>query len=92
MKKIVTFGLTDNQSKIAERLINENKRFIDTYSLKEVDAEMLESWIDCAKDDGDEEYENFLAEAQLNDADVYILMDNIGDFSQGIGDVAVFYN
>ena len=90
MERVVTFGLTSEQNDIATRLVKENKRMIGNYSLKEVDADMLEAWIDNAKEDGDEEYAEFLREAIEVRAEILTLTDHLGDFSQPIGEVAVY--
>lgn len=84
------YGLTDEQEKIAIDLYENNKRCYGNYTLEEVDADTLDSWIDNAKADGDEEYEEFLTDAQLNDADVFVLTDHLGDFSQPIGEFVVY--
>ena len=89
-KEIKSFDLSTEQHEIAVDMVNNNKRKVGNYTLEEVDADMLDSWIDNAKEEGNTEYENFLAEAQLNDAELYTLTDHLGDFSQPIGEVAVY--
>ena len=89
-KEIKSFDLSTEQHEIAVDMVNNNKRKVGNYTLEEVDADMLDSWIDNAKEEGNTEYENFLAEAQLNDAELYTLTDHLGEFSQPIGEVAVY--
>ena len=88
--RIETFDLSEEQHDIAVDMVKSNKRKVGNYTLEEVDADMLDSWIDNAKEEGNTEYENFLAEAQLNDAELYTLTDHLGDFSQPIGEIAVW--
>jgi hypothetical protein len=51
---------------------------------------MLDSFIENAKEDGDEEYLAFLTDARDLDAELYTLTDHLGDFSQPIGEIAIF--
>ena len=89
--KVETFGLTEKQHDMVVEMVKADVDKCGNYTLEEVDADMWDAWIDNAKEEGDEEYEEFLAEAQLGDAVTYTLNDNIGDFSQPIGDVAIYY-
>ena len=89
-EEIKFYGLTDDQEKIAKDLYENNKRWYGSYTLEEVDDDTLDSWIDNAKDDGDEEYEEFLTDARDNGTDVFSLVDHLGDFSQPIGEMVVY--
>ena len=84
------YGLTDDQEKIAIDLYENNKRCYGNYTLEEVDEDTLDSWIDNAREDGDEDYEEFLLDAKENGADVFELTDHLGDFSQPIGEFVVY--
>lgn len=93
--RIETYDLTEEQHDLAVDMVKNNKRVGGTYTLEEVDADTLEYWIDdVAKEaETDEErrdYFNFLTEAQLCDCDIYTLTDHLGEFSQPIGEVAVY--
>jgi hypothetical protein len=88
--RIETFDLSEEQHDMVVDMVKEDFEAFGNYTLEEVDADMLDSWIDNAKEEGDTEYENFLAEAQLNDAELYTLTDHLGDFSQPIGEVAIY--
>ena len=87
---IETFYLSEEQHNIAVDMVSNNKRKVGNYTLKEVDGEMVNVWISDAHAEGDEEYAEFLRNALAKDAEVYSLTDHLGDFSQPIGDVAVF--
>ena len=88
--RVETYDLSEEQHDIAVEMVRENQRKHGNYTLEDVDADMLDAWIDNAKEDGDTEYENFLAEAQLVDAEVLILTDHLGEASQPIGEVAIW--
>jgi hypothetical protein len=88
--RVETFGLSDELHNIAVDMVKNDIDVYGNYSLEEVDADMLDCWIENAQNDGDEEYEQFLSEAQLLDAEVYAFTDHLGDFSQTIGDVVVY--
>ena len=45
-----------------------------------------------AHSEGNVEYAEFLRKALAESAELYTLTDHLGDFSQPIGEVAVFYN
>lgn len=90
MKRIETFDLNDNQRKAATELVNENKRKVGTYTLEEVDGEIANVWISDAHAEGEEEYAEFLRRALAENAMLYTLTDHLGDFSQPIGEVAVY--
>ena len=95
VSKVESFGLTQEQHDLAVRMIDE-VRMIDqnenggNYSLEDVDPDMLDCFIENAQEDNDKEYEEFLVNAKSHGADVYTLYDSLGDFSQPIGDVAVY--
>lgn len=88
---VETFGLTEELHNIAVEMVKNDNTKYGSYTLEEVDADRLDCWIDNAINDGDEEYEQFLSEAQLLDADVYAFTDHLGTFSQTLGDVVVYY-
>ena len=81
------YGLEDYQEEIAKKLYEENKRRMGSYTLEEVSVEMAECWRD---DTDDDEYREFLEEAIENGAELYSLVDHLGDFTQPIGEVAVY--
>ena len=90
--RIETFDLSEEQHDIAVDMVNNNKRKVGSYTLEEVDSEMPNVWIADAHSEGEEEYAEFLREALAESAELYTLTDHLGDFSQPIGDVAVFNN
>jgi hypothetical protein len=62
------------------------------YKIKEViDREMVNVWISDAHSEGEEEYAEFLRNALAKGADIYTLVDVLGDAEQEIGELAVFY-
>lgn len=81
------YGLTDEQEEIARDLYENNKRWVGHYTLEEVDRETAECWRD---DTDDDEYRGFLDDVLENGADLFSLTDHLGDFSQPIGEVAVY--
>ena len=91
MKEIKSNGLTPNQYVIGCKCINENLRGFGQYKLKEVtDSEMVNVWIADAHSEGDEEYAEFLRKALAEGADLYTLVDTLGEFEQEIGELAVY--
>ena len=88
--RIETFDLSQEQHDLVVEMIDQDISTYGNYYLEEVDADTLDIFIDNAKEENNEDYENFLTEAQLHDADVYTLYYSLGDFSQPIGDVAVY--
>ena len=99
MKRITTFGdtlrvesfdLSEEQHNIAVELVKENKRKVNGYTLEEADKEMANVWIADAHSEGNEDYAEFLRVALASNADLYTLTDHLGDFSQPIGEVAVY--
>jgi hypothetical protein len=89
--KVETFGLTEKQHDMVVEMVKADVDKCGNYTLEEVDADLWDAWIDNAKQEGNEEYEEFLAEAQLCDAATYTLFDNIGEWSQPIGEVSIYY-
>ena len=89
VSKVESFGLTQEQHDLAVRMIDQNENG-GNYSLEDVDQDMLDCFIENAQEDNDKEYEEFLVNAKSHGADVYTLYDSLGDFSQPIGDVAVY--
>ena len=91
-KEIKSFDLSTEQHEIAVDMVNNNKRKVDSYTLEEVDGEIANVWIADAHSEGNAEYAEFLRKALADNAELYTLTDHLGDFSQPIGEVAVFYN
>ncbi len=89
VSKVESFGLTQEQHDLAVRMIDQNENG-GKYSLEDVDSDMLDCFIENAQKDNDKEYEEFLTDAKLHRADVYTFTDHLGDFSQVLGDVAVY--
>lgn len=84
------YGLTGEQESIARDLYENNKKYSGSYTLEEVDDDMLDSFIENANEDGDEEYLAFLTDARDLDAELYTLTDHLGGFLQPIGEIAIF--
>ena len=92
MKEIKHYGLTPNQYAIGCKCINENLRSFGQYKIKEVtDREMVNVCIDDLHSQGNEDYAEFLRNALAKDAELYTLVDTLGEFEQEIGELAVFY-
>ena len=91
-KEIKSFDLSTEQHEIAVGMVNNNKRKVGSYTLEEVDGEIANVWIADAHSEGNVEYAEFLRKALAESAELYTLTDHLGDFSQPIGEVAVFYN
>ena len=91
-KEIKSFDLSTEQHEIAVGMVNNNKRKVGSYTLEEVNSEMANVWIAEAYTEGITEYAEFLRKALADNAELYTLTDHLGDFSQPIGEVAVFYN
>ena len=89
-KEIKTFDLSHEQHEIVVDMVNNNKRKVGSYTLEEVDGEMANVWIADAHSEGNEEYAEFLSKALAESAELYTLTDHLGDFSQPIGEVAVY--
>ena len=84
------YGLTGEQESIARDLYENNKKYSGGYTLEEVDNDMLDAYIENAKEDGDEEYLAFLTDVVECNAELYTLTDHLGGFSQPIGEIAIF--
>ena len=91
-KEIKSFDLRTEQNEIAVDMVNNNKRQVESYTMEEVDGEIANVWIADAHSEGNAEYAEFLRKALAESAELYTLTDHLGDFSQPIGEVAVFYN
>ena len=89
VSKVESFGLTQDQHDLAVRMIDQNENG-GNYSMKDVDPDILDFFIENAQEDNDKEYEEFLVNAKSHGADVYAFTDHLGDFSQALGDVAVY--
>jgi hypothetical protein len=83
-------GLTGEQENIARDLYENNKKYSGSYTLEEVDDDMLDAFIENADADGDEDYLGFLTDVVECDAELYTLTDHLGGFSQPIGEIAIF--
>ena len=88
--RVETYDLSEEQHDIAVDMARNNKRKVGSYTLEEVDGEMVNVWIADAHSEGEEEYAEFLREALAENAELYTLNDNLGGFSQPIGEVAVY--
>lgn len=88
--RIDTFDLSEEQHDITVDMVRNNKRKVGNYTLEEVDGEMANVWIADAHSEGEEEYAEFLREALAESAELYTLTDHLGEFSQPIGEVAVY--
>ena len=89
VSKVESFGLTQEQHDLAVRMIDRNENG-GNYSLIYAEPDMLACFIENAQEDNDKEYEEFLVNAKSHGADVYAFTDHLGDFSQALGDVAVY--
>ena len=89
VSKVESFGLTQEQHDLAVRMIDQNENG-GNYSLEDVDQDMLDCFIENAQEDNDKEYEEFLVNAKSQGADIYAFTYHLGDFSQELGDVAVY--
>jgi hypothetical protein len=89
--RIEVYNLTQEQEQIANDLYNGNKRKVGSYTLEEIeDREMVNIWIADAFSDGDEDYAHFLQNALAKEAEIYLLTDHLGEFSQPIGEVVIY--
>ena len=88
--RVETFDLSEQQHDIVVEMVRKNQRKNGNYTLEEVDGEMVNVWISDAHSEGETEYAEFLREALANDAEILTLTDHLGDFSQPIGEVAVY--
>ena len=84
------YGLTGAQKDVAVDLYENNKKYSGSYTLEEVDDDMLDAFIENADAEGDEDYLGFLTDVVECDAELYTLTDHLGDFSQPIGELAIF--
>ena len=91
-KEIKCFGLSSGLENIAKQMVNDNMAKFGNYTLEEVDGEMANVQIADAHSEGEEEYAEFLRNALAKSAELYTLTDHLGEFSQSIGEVAVFDN
>ncbi len=88
--KIESYSLSEEQHNIAVRLVTENLRKIDNYTLEEVeDEETVNIWIADAYAEGEEDYVDFLRNAIVKGATIYTLKSHCG-WAQPIGDVVVY--
>jgi hypothetical protein len=53
---------------------------------------MVNVWIADAHSEGNEDYAEFLRNALAKDAELYTIVDILGEFEQEIGELAVFCN
>ena len=85
--KFVFYGLDECQERIAQELYENNKRCFGSYTLEEVNVETAENW---KADTDDDEYREFLEDVIENGAELFSLKDHLGEFSQSIGEIAVY--
>ena len=89
LSKVESFGLTQEQHDLAVRMIDRDENG-GNYYLEDVDPDILDCFIENAQEDNDKEYEEFLVNAKSQGADIYAFTYHLGDFSQELGDVAVY--
>lgn len=88
---VETYDLSEEQHNIVVDMVKNDKSKNGNYTLDEIeDGEMVNVWIADAFSEGEEEYAHFLQSALANNAKLYTLTDHLGDFSQPIGEVAVY--
>lgn len=90
---VETFNLSEEQHNMAVEMVKNNQCKNGNYTLDELgedDREMVNVWIADAFSEGEEEYAHFLQSALADSAELYTLTDHLGDFSQPIGEVAVY--
>ena len=85
--RVETFGLSEEQHDIVVEMVKKNQRKNKNYTLEKVDKEMVNVWI---SDADEEEYAEFLRESLAKNAEIVTLTDHLGDFSQPIGEVAIY--
>ena len=90
-KVIESFDLSTEQHEIATDMVKNNKRKVGSYTLEEVDGEVANLWIADAHSEGNAEYAEILRKDLVENSELYTLTDHLGEFSQPIGEVAVFY-
>ena len=88
--RIETFDLSEEQHDMVVEAIRNGKDGVGNYTFEEVDSETVNIWIADAYSEGEEEYAEFLRNALAEMADIYTLTDHLGDFSQPIGEVAIY--
>ena len=88
--RVETYDLSQEQHDIAVEMVTKNQAKNGNYTLEESDTEMVNVWIADAHAEGNKEYAEFLRNALAQSCDMYTLTDHLGEFSQPIGDVAVF--
>lgn len=89
--RVESFGLSEEQHNIVVEMVAGNQRNNGSYTLDEADGEMVNIWIADAHSEGEPEYAEFLRKALANSADIMTLVDHLGDFSQPIGEIAVYH-
>ena len=90
-KRVETYDLSDEQHNMVVEMVKKDKQKNGNYTLNETDGEMANIWIADAHSEGNTEYAEFLRKALAESAELYTLTDHLGEFSQPIGEVAVFY-
>ena len=89
--RVETFDLSEEQHNMVVEMVKKDKQKHGNYTLNDTDGEMANVWIADAHSEGNTEYAEFLRKALAESAELYTLTDHLGDFSQPIGEVAVFY-
>jgi uncharacterized NAD-dependent epimerase/dehydratase family protein len=90
--EVVTCDLTKKLHETAVEMVKDNPFWLARYDFREVDKEMANVWISDAHSEGREEYAEFLRESIANGADLYTMIDTLGDAKQELGEVAVYIN
>jgi uncharacterized NAD-dependent epimerase/dehydratase family protein len=88
--EVVSCELTKKMHETAVEMVKNNPFWLSQYDFEEVDEEMANVWISDAHSEGREEYAEFLRKAIADGADLYTLVDRLGDFKQQLGEVAVY--
>ena len=89
--RVETFDLSEEQHNMAVEMVKNDEDWYGNYSLEDVDGEIADVWIADAHSEGNTEYAEFLRGALAKHADLYTLVDTLGEFKQEIGELAVFY-
>lgn len=90
--EVVSCGLTKELHDIAVEIVKTGHKK-GSYKLKEVeDDEMVNVWIADAHSEGEEEYAEFLRKALAEGAEINTLTDHLGEFSQPIGEVVIYFD
>ena len=86
---VTSFDLTDEYHNVAVLMIKDGVRNSGNYTLTEVDMNLADIWIDNAKEDNNLDYGDFLKQAIDNGDELLTLCDNLGNYTQELGEVIV---